>query len=191
MAGSKTRGHTRRGPRVGSVVTGARTLVIGVGNAYRSDDAAGLLAARHVRVAAPHVAVLESSGEVTELMEAWHDAAAVVLVDAVQTGAPPGTVHRWEAHERSLPRVVVASSTHAFGVGEAIEIARALDRLPGRVVVYGIEGACFVPGTAPSPEVEGALPGLAARVLREAVELAGRTPEQEKVPCTRSAFTPA
>ena len=39
-----------------------------------------------------------------------------------------------------------ASSTHAVGIGEAIELARTLDRLPGRLIVYAVEGHRFDAG---------------------------------------------
>ena len=53
------------------------------------------------------------------------------------------------------------SSTHAFGVADAVELARALGRLPGRLDVYAIEGASFTAGDSLSPEVERAVDDLA------------------------------
>ena len=47
--------------------------------------------------------------------------------------------------------------THAFGLAETIELARALDRLPARLLVYGIEGACFEAGDELSPPVRAAV----------------------------------
>jgi hydrogenase maturation protease len=42
-----------------------------------------------------------------------------------------------------------SDSSHALGVGEAIALARALERLPSRLVDYGVEGARFGAGTEP------------------------------------------
>jgi hydrogenase maturation protease len=53
-------------------------------------------------------------------------------------------------------------STHALGVAEAIELARALGRLPARLEVYAIEGARFTAGAGLSPAVEQAVGKLAA-----------------------------
>jgi hydrogenase maturation protease len=81
-----------------------------------------------------------------------------VLVDAVQSGAQPGTVHRVDASERPLPQELRGStSTHALGLGEAIELARALERLPRLVLVYGVEGARFDAGAELSAEVRVAV----------------------------------
>jgi hydrogenase maturation protease len=63
-------------------------------------------------------------------------------------------------------------STHAFGLHEAIELARALHRLPRRVIVFAVEGRHFEAGATPSGEVEAAVPRLACAVLRAATELA-------------------
>jgi hydrogenase maturation protease len=45
------------------------------------------------------------------------------------------------------------SSTHAFGLADAIELARVLNRLPRKLAIYGIEAAQFDAGTQPSIQV--------------------------------------
>jgi hydrogenase maturation protease len=66
-----------------------------------------------------------------------------------------------------------SSSTHGFALDAAIELARALGRLPARVIVYAIEGHSFEARAGLSDELETAAPVLAQIVLREARELAG------------------
>jgi hydrogenase maturation protease len=161
-----------RGGRSGAP---APVLVIGIGNALRGDDAAGLLAARRLRerARAGGVVVREQEGEAIGLIEQWADAEAAVLIDAVRSGAPPGTIHRVDASREPVPALLAGSySTHAIGVGEAIELARELGRLPGRLVLYGIEGLCFEAGAALSQEVAAVLDELADTVLAEAGVLA-------------------
>jgi len=141
-------------------------LIIGLGNQYRRDDAAGLVAARRLKEAAPaHVRVLEESGEGTALMESWQGADTVILIDALDSGAKPGTVRRLDAHREPIPTRFFHYSTHAFGVAEAIELARVLGQLPPRLIVYGIEGRTFEAGLGLSPEVEKAARELVERVL--------------------------
>jgi hydrogenase maturation protease len=140
--------------------------VIGVGNAYRSDDAAGLVVARRLR--ARGVDAVEQEGEPVALLEAFADRDAVVVIDAVRSGAAPGTVHRVDVSERPLPAELGgASSTHAVGVGEAIELARVLNRLPPRVVVFGVEGERFEAGTGLSAAVTAAVDPLVDAILAE------------------------
>jgi hydrogenase maturation protease len=143
-------------------------LVIGVGNAYRSDDAVGLVVARLLQERAPdRVTVREGSGEGAALMAAWEGAGVVILIDAVGAGAAPGTVYRLEARAEPIPAKFFHYSTHAFGVAEAIELARALGQLPPRLIVYGIEGGNFQAGTGLSAAVGRAAQGVVERVLRE------------------------
>jgi hydrogenase maturation protease len=140
----------------------SRVVVIGIGSSTRGDDAAGLLAARRLDA-------FEHEGDPLGLLDVWRDAAAVVVIDAVRSGAEAGTVHRFDASRGPLPAPLRgSSSTHALGLAEAIELGRALDRLPERVIVYGIEGERFEAGAALTPAVAAAVEAVAAAVRREA-----------------------
>jgi len=148
------------------------TIFIGVGNPFRSDDGAGKAVVRRLRGAMPpDVKTFEETGDGVELLEAWKGAECVILVDAVQSGAPPGTIHRFDAHTEKLPVWFSHSSTHSFGVAEAIELARAMGDLPPRLIVYGIEGLDFSAGTELSPEVTNVIPGAANLILQEILHL--------------------
>jgi hydrogenase maturation protease len=142
--------------------------IVGVGNPFRGDDAAGLVAARRLRGALPGARVLEQEADAAALLDSWKGEDAVIVIDAVSSGAPPGTVHRFEAHERPVPSRLLRGSTHALGVADAIELARVLGWLPRRVVVYGIEGGSFAPGEGLSPEVGRAVEEIVGRVVAEA-----------------------
>jgi hydrogenase maturation protease len=140
-------------------------IVIGVGNAWRGDDGAGLTVARRVRELSPAgVEVRELEGDATALVEAWSGAEHFVVVDAAESGAVPGTVRRFDARSQPLPVRILRSSTHAFGVSDAVELARALGRLPARLDVYAIEGASFTAGEDLSPAVEGAVADVVAQL---------------------------
>lgn len=146
--------------------TGSGILIIGVGNAYRRDDAAGLIVARRLKeLGLESGRVLEHTGEGAALMESWKDAQTVILIDAVYSDAPPGTIHRFDARHQSLPAQIFRCSSHAFSIAEAVELARALNQLPQHVAVFGIEGKDFKAGTGLSPEVEKAVPSVVEQVL--------------------------
>ena len=143
-------------------------LVIGVGNEFRGDDAVGVLVARQLMARdLPNVTILVQSGEGTDLMNAWEGAETVFVIDAVQSGAKPGTIHRFEAHEKPLPADFFCLSSHVFGVAEAIEIARSLGQLPSKLVVYGIEGNNFETGSSIGPAVEQAAENVVRQLLQE------------------------
>ena len=138
--------------------------IVGVGNPDRSDDAAGLLVARRLRELG--VDAQEFTGDPLDLIEGWNGAREVILIDTVVSGAAAGTVTVWDAAKAPLPPERFCCSTHAFGLAEAVEIARALGRLPPKVVIYGIEGARFDLGGLPSTDVAAAVERLAQQVAR-------------------------
>lgn len=67
----------------------------------------------------------------------------MIVVDAVQFGTAPGTIHviPWD----SLPRSSSAISAHGLGLRETIEIGDLLypHEMPERITLVGIEGRCF------------------------------------------------
>ena len=138
-------------------------MVIGVGNAWRGDDAAGLAVARRLR---GRVQAVEHERDGAGLIEVWGDAAHVVLVDAAASGAAAGTVRRFDVHAGPLAAHSLRSSSHAFGVADAVELARALGRLPERLDVIAIEGADFSAGAGLSPAVERAVDTVVAGLSR-------------------------
>jgi len=145
------------------------TVVIGVGNAYRGDDAAGREVARLVQERVPDdLDVVVCELEPTRLIDAWDGAEAALVVDAVSSGGEPGTVHRFDATGEALPSREFRSSTHALGIGETIELARAIGRLPGRIVVFGIEGETFGSGRELSAGAHSGVERAVELVLEEA-----------------------
>jgi hydrogenase maturation protease len=144
-------------------------LVIGVGNSYRGDDGAGPAVIALLRAEGlPGVRLLECDGDCSALLDAWQGADVTVLVDAVSSGARPGTIYRFDALARALPREVSFQSTHAFGVAEALALGRALGQLPAKLIIYAIEGKTFTTGMGLSREVEPAVQKVSQQVKREA-----------------------
>ena len=92
--------------------------------------------------------VLEQSGEPSGLLEAWDGADLAVVVDALP-GRDAGHRAVLRRDRRAAPAGLGGASTHALGLAEAIELGRALGRLPARLTVYAIEGQAFEPGAAP------------------------------------------
>ncbi len=146
----------------------ARILIVGVGDPERCDDGVGLVVARALRTKKfANTTIVESSGDGALLSQLWQEAARVFLIDAVSSGAPPGTVQRIDAHSRTLPTDLFRSSSHTFGLAEAVELARALNQLPPRLIVYGIEGKNFDLGLGLSPEIIAAARRVVGSVTHE------------------------
>lgn len=142
--------------------------MIGVGNDFRRDDAAGLEVARRVRAAAPAgVQVVEHDGEPAGLLEAWDGADVAYVVDAVRGTDGPGAVHRVEVGSDPLLHREPRDSTHALSLGEAVALGRVLGRLPGRLVLVGVEGGDFAAGQGLGREVAAAVEAVADEIVRE------------------------
>lgn len=141
-------------------------LIIGVGNLYRSDDAIGILIARNLdQKKSDRMHVIEQSGEGTALMETWKDYERVIVIDAVSSGAPPGSIHRLDA-SNPIPSKFFSCSTHNFGIAEAIELSRTLNQLPEHFLLYGIEGKTFQPGEILSSEIESKIELVANEIFQ-------------------------
>jgi hydrogenase maturation protease len=147
-------------------------LIIGIGNPDCGDDAIGPLIARLLlgRVP-PGVAILERAGDMLGLIEDWTGRQGVVLIDAAAAITTPGCFHRIDLLREPVPIGLSLASTHAFGVADAVELARALGQLPGKLIVYAVEGCRFEPGAPQSPEVVAAAERVAAQVVSEVVRL--------------------
>ena len=155
--------------------------IIGCGNFDRGDDAAGLLVARRLHalgVETVGVEIIEQSGESFSLMDCWTGFEHVILVDATAPSGTPGQVQVWNAHADRLPEDIFPCSTHAFGVREAVELARAMNRLPQTLLIYGIEGKRFFLGAPPSPEVERAVVSMAERLVMWVSDSLVQTPQR-------------
>jgi hydrogenase maturation protease len=146
----------------------AEALIIGIGNEYRHDDSVGLVVARRLRDRVPiGVSITEQSGEGAALLEAWEGRTPVFLVDAIDAGAAPGTICRMDVNAAPPPAQFFLGSTHAFSVAQATELARALNQLPSRLLLYGIQGKDFSAGVGLSPEVEQGVGEVIGQVLGE------------------------
>jgi hydrogenase maturation protease len=153
-------------------------VVIGVGNRFRGDDGAGLEVARRLSDCGvgAQIEVLAHEGEGVGLLDLWDGADAAVLIDCMRSGAPAGTLRRIDMIAQAVPVPLRGSSSHATGVAEAIELARALGRLPRMVIVYGVEGASFETGAELSKGVADAIDPACQAVRREALALLALPP---------------
>ncbi|HYN56107.1 MAG TPA: hydrogenase maturation protease [Motilibacterales bacterium] len=160
----------------------ARVLVVGLGSPDRGDDAAGAeVAAAAARTVAErgllgiHVVEHEDPTALVDLLDptgrpyGWD---LVVVVDAIRSGAAPGSVTVLDVGSDGQDFASMGArldpgpaGTHGFGLAGTIELARALGRLPPRVVVVGIEAVSFEHGAPLSPAVHSAIPRAAETVL--------------------------
>ena len=142
--------------------------IIGIGAPF-GDDAVGLEVAQILAIQPPpgcEVVAADRPG--AGLIDLLDGIEAAILIDAVCSGAPIGTVHELSFAElaRHGGRFV---SSHELGVAAAVQLARKLGRAPARGGMLGIEVAA-VPLDAPysflSPDAKRAVPEVLVRVRR-------------------------
>lgn len=147
-----------------------RVLVVCIGNELVADDGVGWVVHRELeRLVLPkgvRLVFLGLGG--IDLLEALDGEDLLVVVDGVQMGKAPGTVHRlgWEQLPHAPSRPV---SGHGIGVREALAIGTRLypRRMPQQTVLLGIEGRCFDRlGDGLSPEVAQAVPEVVRLIVQ-------------------------
>ncbi len=143
-------------------------LVIGIGNRHRRDDGVGLAVVTALRErACEQIELVEHSGEASSLMALW-EGRETIVVDATSSQRPSGAIRRVDLLEEKLAADVLATcSSHAFGLAQAVELARALGQLPPRLVLFGIEGGDFGHGVGLSDDVAGCVAIVTERILEE------------------------
>ena len=126
---------------------GFATLVVCIGNELVADDAVGYELFRVLeQMDLPPATRLEFAGvggiALLDRLTGVED--AMIVIDAVQFGAPVGTIHclSWDEVPASGNTAI---SAHGIGLRETIEVGGMLcpERLPATILLVGIEGRCF------------------------------------------------
>jgi hydrogenase maturation protease len=148
-------------------------LVLGLGNVLCGDDGAGVVAlARLARQYEPgaDVRLLDGGTLGLSLLPYLEEAHTAVLIDAVDTGAPPGTLVRLTGEDVGQA-VAHRLSPHQVGVADLLDGARLLGREPGRIVLWGIVPERIALEVGLSPKVAARIDDLCAYVAAEVAEL--------------------
>ena len=151
-----------------------RLCVVGIGNRWASDDGVGPEVVHRLQAEVPPdcpvtFATLPQADPA--LLELMGRCDRLILVDAVVSGAPPGTVHRERWRSGLLgERGVERASSHGLGLREVLELAATLGRLPVQVELWGVEIVSTAPGEGLSPAVAAALPAIVAQLRQELEE---------------------
>jgi hydrogenase maturation protease len=148
-------------------------LVLGLGNVLLQDDGVGpkavaLLLDRYETPAG--VSVLDGGTLGLSLLPHVEDAENLILVDAVRTDAPAGSLVRLDGND-VLPAVATRLSVHQVGVLDLLDGARWRDRFPFHVALIGIVPDGFDLSMTLSRPVAAALSALVEKIVEEAGRL--------------------
>ena len=146
-----------------------RVVVLGMGNLIRSDDGVGIHA-MNLLLGDPRiregVEVFDGGTLGLQLLPTLEDATHLVVLDAVNSGAEPGTIIRYEITEgETLPG---SPSVHQIGFADLLEGLRWMDKFSGKtIVLLGVQPEQTGWGDSLSPVVQAALPALVEAALEE------------------------
>lgn len=152
----------------------APLLLLGLGNPLLGDDGVGLRLLEALRSDVPawggRVEAVDGGTQGMALLGYLERRRAVVLLDAVALGAPPGTVHVLEGDTLLAACTPGGQSAHEMGAGELLRAAAMIGSLPERIALVGVEPANVATGVGLSATVEAAL----AEARRQAVAVIDR-----------------
>ena len=145
----------------------SRVVVLGVGNLIMGDEGVGVRCVQALEAAQslpPHVRLIDGGTSTHALIEEVEDLDLLLIVDAIDTGQPPGTIVYLTDGE--VPAAFSNRlSPHQHGINDMLAELRLLDRAPRRVALLGVTPARVELGLDLSPAVAAVLPTLCARVL--------------------------
>ena len=151
-----------------------RIVVLGIGNLLKGDDGVGVrvIEALEARNLPPEVELVDGGAGGLTLLVHFEGARALVIVDAVNLGAPPGTVRAFGLGDIEDAGLPVRFSLHEVGILPMLELARQLGQLPGEVRIIGVQPERFDLGDQLSEAVAAAVPEAVEVVMQELARLA-------------------
>jgi len=155
---------------------GDRVVIMGLGNLLLTDDGAGVAAlhllARTRRLPA-NVQLVDGGTLGLALLDYFDPDSDLILIDAVRTDAPPGTVVLFEGDDVA-EAVGTRLSPHQVGVADLLQAAEHTGLTPRRTVLVGVVPESLGLGIARTPAVEASLPAMVDTVM----SLVGDTGEE-------------
>jgi hydrogenase maturation protease len=153
-------------------------LILGIGNVLMTDDSAGIRVINELerRFRFPeNVELLDGGTSGIELLSYIADRDYLIIVDAIRSGFPPGTVVRVEGEDVSA-KFMTRISPHQLGLSDLLAAATLTGELPKQMVLFGIEPKRVALGLEMTDEVKGGFEKLLGVVVDELKGL-GAAPE--------------
>jgi hydrogenase maturation protease len=158
----------RRGAGAEVQIEPAPILVLGLGNLLLSDDGLGPAVLEQLANSfsdwTSEVELMDGGTQGLALLGQLAGRRAVIIVDALQLGAAPGTVHRLTLNELREISPGRANSGHEGNAGELLGAAQLLGDLPDRLFVVGVEPERIATGIGLSESVRRAMPAAMDQV---------------------------
>ena len=143
-------------------------VVLGVGNLLRSDEGVGVHAARMLSGTElpPGVEVIDAGVAVADALTGYDGIGKLVVVDAVDAKAQPGSVFRFRPRDVER-RTALMRSLHELDLFDALDLVERGGCAVGEVIVIGVQPKSTNWGLELSPEVQARLPDVVSLVQSE------------------------
>jgi hydrogenase maturation protease len=148
-----------------------QALILGAGNLLLSDDGVGVHTIWRLQDAVElpeEVQVLDGGTLGLNLLPFLEGVSHLLIVDAMETGQPPGTLRRL-AGEEVPAHLSVKMSPHQIGLPDMLFAAKLRDLYPDEVVIWGVQPATTEVGLELSSWVAAQLDLLVDNILGELV----------------------
>jgi hydrogenase maturation protease len=158
-----------RGADTGREAATATTVVIGLGNVVLSDDGLGVHAVRRLRereAVADEVKLIEGGTAGLLLLPHVADARRVILVDAIDAGAAPGTLTRLDGEDWTSA-FSIRMTPHEVALEDLLGAAQLSGAWPEELVLLGVQPTLIALGTELSPPVAAAIDSLVDAIVAE------------------------
>lgn len=145
------------------------TLILGIGNLVMGDDGVGVRAVQRLATGysfPPGVRLLDGGTLGLDLLPFLEGLDRLLIIDAVETGGPPGTIARLTG-EMIPGAFETRLSPHQMGLRDLLAVSDLLGNRPPAMTLLGVQPETIEPGTDLSPPVESALDTLVEMALRE------------------------
>lgn len=146
-----------------------RTLVLGLGNILLRDEGVGVRVVEQLRARydfPPEIQVLDGGTLALDLLPCVEEADRLLMIDALQMDAEPGTIARLEGDE--VPAFLgVKLSPHQIGLSDLLAVARLRGRCPAELVLWGVQPEAMSVGVELSATVAAQVDTLVERALDE------------------------
>jgi hydrogenase maturation protease len=144
-----------------------KALIVALGNPLMGDDGAGAAVLERLRQqgADRRARLCELGAAGVDLLIEMEGAHMLVLLDAMVSPDPPGTVRVFEQSEIFAYAESRGGGSHQPSLAETLRMAEKLALLPPRVALVGIAARQFELGAGLSPEVAAAVDQAAEAAL--------------------------
>ncbi len=146
----------------------ADIIIVGIGNPYRGDDAAGWAVIDGLKgTIGSVIKLVKQQGDIAELIDIFAHHKSVYLVDACRSSELVGTWQRIDVNKQPIMEENPQTSTHGFSLSQAIALAKNLDQLPNKLILYAINGNHYSISDVLSPPIAKSVNSVIKAILNE------------------------